>query len=159
MRQHSHNDSDIAAGLRKLDSSDAGGKSSIISQVQKKRKPTPRYYTLVMDIPYPISNAIQTAMSINHWGLGVRRRICKSWQIKHGHLHLLSEIHHFVSTNSFKDHTTGRSWLIKISGINDCFYIMCWLWNWMIPAKVCTTLTQQTSLHSLFTYLLNPTTQ
>lgn len=66
-----------------------------------------------MDIPYPISNAIQTAMSINHWGLGVRSHICKSWQIKHGHLHLVSEIHHFVSTNSFKDHTTGRSWLIK----------------------------------------------
>lgn len=38
MRQHSHNDSDIAAGLRKLDSSVAGGKSSIISQVQKKKK-------------------------------------------------------------------------------------------------------------------------
>lgn len=35
MQQHSHDDSDIAAGLKKLDISEAGGKSSIISQVQK----------------------------------------------------------------------------------------------------------------------------
>lgn len=48
-----------------------------------------------------------------------RSQLCKSFQIKHGHLCLLRDIHHFVFTNSFKDHTQaiGRNWLMMISGI------------------------------------------
>lgn len=81
MRQHSHNDSDIAVGLRKLDSSDGGSKSSTISRLQERET-----YTKVVCFSHghPLAHPQWDTDSYVNKSLRTRSRsrMRKSFQIK-----------------------------------------------------------------------------